>query len=54
MAAAPPLATPGVGGRGRDLATRYPVALVTFGVLMFSTGPVMVAATSVTGPVFSF
>jgi drug/metabolite transporter (DMT)-like permease len=54
MATAPPLTLAGVGGRGRDLATRYPVALVTFGVLMFSTGPVMVSASSVTGPVFSF
>jgi drug/metabolite transporter (DMT)-like permease len=40
--------------RGAALGARYPIALVGFGVVMFSTGPVMVAATSVSGVVFSF
>jgi drug/metabolite transporter (DMT)-like permease len=46
--------TPGFAGRVRVLGERHPVGLVTFGVVAFSTGPVMVAATDVSGPVFSF
>lgn len=41
---------PGVGA----LAQRSPVAVVVIGVVLFSTGPVMVGAASVSGPVFSF
>lgn len=38
----------------RGLAERSPVAMVMAGVVLFSTGPVMVGAASVSGPVFSF
>lgn len=41
-------------GRGAALGERYPVGLVTFGVVLFSTGPVIVAGTTVSGTVFSF
>jgi drug/metabolite transporter (DMT)-like permease len=36
------------------LAERRPVGIVVFAVLVFSTGPVMVGAATVSGPVFSF
>jgi drug/metabolite transporter (DMT)-like permease len=49
-----PADAPTGAGRGRAVGERYPIALVTFGVVMFSTGPVLVASTSTTGPVFSF
>jgi drug/metabolite transporter (DMT)-like permease len=38
----------------RAVAERHPVGVVAFGVVLFSTGPVMVGAASVSGPVFSF
>jgi drug/metabolite transporter (DMT)-like permease len=38
----------------RALAERRPVGLVVIGVVLFSTGPVMVGAASVSGPIFSF
>lgn len=37
-----------------SLIERHPLLPVAFGVLLFSTGPVMVAGTSVTGTVLSF
>ncbi len=49
-ATAPPMRLAGV----RSLARRSPVTAVVFGVALFSTGPVMVAGASVSGPVFSF
>jgi drug/metabolite transporter (DMT)-like permease len=42
------------GNRLLDAARNRPVALVWFGTAMFSTGPVMVAAATVPGAVFSF
>lgn len=56
MATAPaPVETPTTRvGRGAALGARYPIALVTFGVVMFSTGPVIVAGTSMSGVTFSF
>lgn len=38
----------------RAVAARNPVGVVVVAVVLFSTGPVMVAASSVSGPVFSF
>jgi len=38
----------------RALARRNPVALVWLGVVLYSLGPVMVAASTVSGPVLSF
>jgi drug/metabolite transporter (DMT)-like permease len=38
----------------RAMAERSPVSLVVVGVVLFSTGPVMVGAASVSGPIFSF
>jgi len=38
----------------RGLAQRSPVGMVVLGVVLFSTGPVMVAGATVSGPVFSF
>lgn len=38
----------------RSAAERRPVVLVVFGVLLFSTGPVLVQWSSVSGPVLSF
>jgi len=35
-------------------AARHPLALIALGVLLYSTGPVFVAASAVSGPVFSF
>lgn len=40
--------------RTQGLARRYPLALVALGVMLYSTGPVMLQASSVSGPVFSF
>jgi drug/metabolite transporter (DMT)-like permease len=54
MTTSPPTVPLTRGERGQALGSRYPISLVTFGVVMFSTGPVMVAATSVSGTVFSF
>jgi len=36
------------------LGRRHPLALITFGAFLFSTGPVLVAGTVVSGPVLSF
>jgi drug/metabolite transporter (DMT)-like permease len=38
----------------KGLAQRSPVGMVVLGVVLFSTGPVMVAGATVSGPVFSF
>lgn len=38
----------------RALARRSPVGVVVFAVVLFSTGPVMVGASDLSGPVFSF
>jgi drug/metabolite transporter (DMT)-like permease len=40
--------------RVRALARRSPVTAVVLGVALFSTGPVMVAGATVSGPVFTF
>jgi drug/metabolite transporter (DMT)-like permease len=37
-----------------ELARRHPLALVAVGVVLYATGPVFVAASDTTGPVFSF
>ncbi len=50
-------AAPGTAGpiaAVRALTTRRPVVLVWFGTCMFALGPVMIAASTVSGPVFSF
>ena len=36
------------------LGRRYPLALVAAGVVLYATGPVMLQASSLSGPVFSF
>jgi len=41
-------------GGWRDAVGRRPIVLVWFATVMFSTGPVMVASSTVSGPVFSF
>ena len=46
-------AVPGLD-RVRGLAHRQPIALVWLGVVLYSVGPVMVAAGNVSGPVLSF
>jgi drug/metabolite transporter (DMT)-like permease len=38
----------------RGVAERNPVGMVVLGVVLFSTGPVMVAGADVSGPIFSF
>jgi drug/metabolite transporter (DMT)-like permease len=38
----------------RRLAERNPVGMVVLGVVLFSTGPVMVAGADTSGPIFSF
>ncbi len=38
----------------RRLAERSPTGMVVLGVVLFSTGPVMVAGASTSGPIFSF
>lgn len=43
-------ALPGI----RAAAGRYPLGLVAVGVVLYSTGPVMLQASAVSGPVFSF
>jgi drug/metabolite transporter (DMT)-like permease len=52
------VATPAGGSTSirllRASAERHPTATVAAGVVLFSTGPVMVAATSTSGPIFSF
>jgi len=45
---------PSRGARIQTLASRYPLVLVSAGVCLYSTGPVLVQASSVSGPVFSF
>lgn len=48
-------AAPSSRSRGlQALAQRSPVGMVVLGVVLFSTGPVMIAGASVSGPVFSF
>ncbi|MEE8602657.1 DMT family transporter [Euzebya tangerina] len=42
------------GASVRSIGERFPLALVALGVLLYSTGPVMLQASSVSGPVFSF
>jgi drug/metabolite transporter (DMT)-like permease len=49
-----PTIEPGLGGRMRAAAGSHPVGVVWLGTFLFATGPVMVAAASVSGPVFSF
>jgi drug/metabolite transporter (DMT)-like permease len=44
----------GAGRRARDLGRRYPLVLIAVGTVLYATGPVMVAASEVSGPVFSF
>jgi drug/metabolite transporter (DMT)-like permease len=39
--------------RLRRLGRRHPLVLITIGVFLYSTGPVLVQASSVSGPVFS-
>lgn len=54
---ASPLGAPAGHGpvaRLRAGATTKPILVVWFATVMFSTGPVMIAAASVSGPVFSF
>lgn len=48
------LTAAGPVARVRAVVETRPVVAVWFGTVMFSTGPVMVAAASVPGPVFSF
>lgn len=36
------------------MARRYPLALVTLGMVLYSTGPVLLQASSISGPAFSF
>lgn len=52
--AASPPAGPGAGRRLQAGAAAKPILVVWFATLVFSTGPVMIAAASVSGPVFSF
>lgn len=40
--------------RARTLGVRYPLALIAFGVLLYSTGPIMLQASALSGPAFSF
>ena len=44
----------GVGDRASEVAEAKPLVLIALGVLLFSTGPVMVAGSATTGPVLSF
>lgn len=53
MTSAAAVTTRPVGGL-RGLAERSPVGMVVLGVVLFSTGPVMIAGATVSGPVFSF
>ncbi|HSJ45851.1 MAG TPA: DMT family transporter [Euzebyales bacterium] len=46
--------TTDVVSHGRAAARRYPLVLVSVGVVLYSTGPVMLQASAVSGPVFSF
>lgn len=48
------LVSAAVTDRIQSSASRHPLALVVFGVLLYSTGPVLLQASSVSGPVFSF
>ena len=43
-----------VGPRARALGRRRPLLLIALGVVLYSTGPVFVQASDVTGAVFSF
>lgn len=42
------------GGPVRAFGRRYPLVLIGLGTVLYATGPVMVAASEVSGPVFSF
>lgn len=46
--------TTAVVPRARAAARRYPLVLIATGVVLYSTGPVMLQASAVSGPVFSF
>lgn len=46
--------TPQLGRQLSAWAERYPLVLVGFGVLLYSTGPVLLQSSSVSGAVFSF
>jgi hypothetical protein len=43
-----------LGARIRELGQRHALAPIVLGVVLYSTGPVFVRASSVSGPVFSF
>ena len=49
-----PTTTTGAGRPVVGMVTRHPLGLVGLGVVLFSTGPVMIAATSASGPALSF
>lgn len=49
-----PAPIPATPARVRDLAARHPLWLVGAGCSLYAVGPVLVAASSVSGPVFSF
>ena len=40
--------------KAQDLARRYPLAMVILGVVLYSTGPVLVQASFISGPALSF
>ncbi|HEX6311356.1 MAG TPA: DMT family transporter [Acidimicrobiia bacterium] len=54
MTTYPPSPTVAFSARMRALGRRQPIALVWLGVVLYSIGPVMVAASNVSGPVLSF
>lgn len=54
MTTYPAGSTGALPARVRDLARRQPIGLVWLGVVLYSLGPVMVAASNVSGPVLSF
>jgi drug/metabolite transporter (DMT)-like permease len=49
-----PARTLDLGLRLQALGRRYPLALVGLGVVLYSVGPVLLAASSLSGPAFSF
>ncbi len=49
----PTTAVPAAGGV-REAVAAHPVSMVWLGTVLFSTGPVMVAGATISGPVFSF
>lgn len=46
--------TSAVATRTRTVARQHPLALIAAGVVLYATGPVMLQASAVSGPVFSF